>query len=214
MKRRWGSALLMVMVICIGIAAAAADLREAGLRIDLTLQPLYTNTQVHWNFDVGAYALMAFDAGWAVRASAGFDVLSAGPYVGIGLLRAIGSSFALEGDLTMQWTFGNAAPVTTAAAGARFAGASGGLFYELAAFPASWTLASIAGAPATFSFSPSFTVGGGFVLETGLKFGEAITLTFLPIPATAAQPVLPIGAGWMLSTRLTTHLGLDFPATP
>ncbi len=73
---------------------------------------------------------------------------------------------------------------------------------------------SVAGAPLTFSFSPSFTVGGGFALETGLEFGEAITLTFLPIPATAAQPVLPVGAGWMLSTRLTTHLGLDFPAAP
>jgi hypothetical protein len=209
MKRRWCLALLMVVVMCIGIAAAAADLREVGLRIDLTLQPLYANTQVHWNFDVGAYALVAFGAGWAGRASAGFNVLSAGPYVGIGLLRAIGSSFALEGDLTMQWTFGHAAPVTIATAGARFAGASDRFFYELAVFPASWTLASIASAPATLSFSPSFTIGGGLVLQAGFRFGEALTLTFLPIPATAAQPVLPVGAGWMLSTRLTTHLGLD-----
>jgi hypothetical protein len=214
MKGRRILATVMVIVVCAGASAAAAELREVGLRIDLTLQPLYADSQVHWNFDVGGYALMAFNAGWAVRASAGFDVLNAGPYVGIGLLRAIGSSFALEGDLTMQWTFGSAAPVTTAAAGARFAGSAGGLFYELAAFPASWTLASVAGAPAAFSFSPSLTVGGGFALETGLEFGEAITVTFLPLPATAARPVLPVGAGWMLSTRLTTHLGLDLPATP
>jgi hypothetical protein len=103
--------------------------------------------------------------------------------------------------------------VTTAAAGARFAGSSDGLFYQVAAFPVSWTLASVAGAPATFSFSPSFTVGGGFELETGLRFGEDVTVTFRPIPS-SARPVVPVGAGWMLSTRLTSHLGFDMGTAP
>ncbi len=205
----------LALVVLIGIASSvhAAELREVGLRVDLTMQPVYAGSEIHWNFDVGGYALFAFSAGWAVRASAGFDVLSAGPYVGIGLLRALGSSIALEGDVVIQWTFGQPTPVTTAGAGARFAGSAGGIFYEVGAFPVSWTLASVAGAPAAFSFSPSFTVGGGFALETGLRFGEDITLTFLPVPS-AARPVMPIGAGWMSSVRLTSRLGFDLGTAP
>ncbi len=213
MKGRWILAVVMLVVVCTGMSADAVNLLEAGLRVDLTLQPAYAGSEIHWNFNVGGYALLAFNAGWAIRASGGFDVLNAGPYAGVGLLRALGSSLVLEGDIVIQWTFGQSTPVTTAGAGARFAGSSGGIFYEVAAFPAGWTLASVAGAPAAFSFSPSFTVGGGFTLETGLRFGEDVTMTFLPVPP-AARPVLPVGAGWMLSTRLTSHLGFGTGTAP
>ncbi len=207
---------ICVMVVLVGIvsSAQAASVREVGLRVDLTLQPLYAGSEVHWDFDVGAYALIEFNDAWATRVSAGFDVLSAGPYLGVALLRGLGAGFALEGNLLVQWAFSSPVPVATAAAGVRVAGAADALFYELAAFPASWTLASVAGAPATFSFSPSVTVGGGLQLATGLQFGEALTLTLLHVPSLAVRPVWSIGNGWMLSTRLTTHLGYDLPGTP
>ncbi len=181
---RWRRVGAVVVAVAVGLAGLghAADLREIGLRIDLTLQPLYAGDAVRWNFDLGGYALVVLAQGWGVRAAAGFNVLSAGPYLGIGLLKAIGSSTALEGDVRLQWTFGVGSPVTTAGAGIRFAGAADGLFYELAAFPVSWTLASVAGAPAAFAFSPSFTVG----------------------------PV----RGWMLSPRLTSHVGLAMLPAP
>jgi hypothetical protein len=215
MKGRWArvAVALALAVLGAGVAAGAAEVREVGLRVDLSLQPLYAGSEVHWNFDIGAYALVAFNPTWGVRASAGFDVLSAGPYVGVGLLRALGPHLALEGDILVQWSFASPTPVATAGAGARFAGAGGGLFYQLAAFPVSWTLASVAGAPAMFSFSPSFTVGGGFELATGLQFGQAATITFLRIPPLAVRPVLSAGAGWMLSARITSNLGWNL-ATP
>jgi len=210
MRRRWILATAALGLLCVGVAAESAGLREIGLRIDLTLQPLYANNEVHWNFNIGGYALVTFGPGWGLRASAGFDVLHAGPYLGIGALRALSPRLLVEGDLTMQWGGAARTPITTAGAGLRLAGAvPGGLAYQLAVFPVSWTLASVAGAPATFSFSPSFTVGGGFLLETGFQFGEAVTMTFLQAPA-AAAPVLPLGEGWMLSARLTSNFGMNF----
>ena len=207
---------ICVMVVLVGIvgSAQAASVREVGLRVDLTLQPLYAGSEVHWDFDVGAYALIEFSDAWATRVSAGFDVLSAGPYLGVALLRGLGAGFTLEGNLLIQWRFSSSVPVATAEAGVRVAGAAGGLFYELAAFPASWTLASVAGASATFSFSPSVTVGGGFELATGLQFGEAVTLTLLRVPSLSVRPVWPIGGGQMLSMHFATHLGYEFPVTP
>ncbi len=211
---RWRRVGAVVVAVAVGLAGLghAADLREIGLRIDLTLQPLYAGDAVRWNFDLGGYALVVLAQGWGVRAAAGFNVLSAGPYLGIGLLKAIGSSTALEGDVRLQWTFGVGSPVTTAGAGIRFAGAADGLFYELAAFPVSWTLASVAGAPAALAFSPSFTVGGGSSLATGLEFGQAVTVTFLPA-SPGGRPVLPV-RGWMLSPRLTSHVGLAMLPAP
>ncbi len=210
MRRRWIVVAALVLAFGCGTAAQAADLREVGMRVDLTLQPLYAGEDIHWNFDLGMYALVAFGAGWAVRASAGFDVMSAGPYAGIGVLRAIGSHLAIEGDLLIQWTFGASTPVAVAGAGARYAGSADNLFYQLAVFPVSWTFASTAGAPAVFSFSPSVTAGGGFIVDTGLEFGEAITVTFHRIPSLAVRPILPIGSGWMLSTRFTSNFGIGF----
>lgn len=211
---RWRRVGAVVVAVAFGLAGLghAADVREVGLRIDLTLQPLYAGDAVRWNFDLGGYARIALAQGWGVRATAGFSVLSAGPYLGIGLLKAIGSSTALEGDVRLQWTFGTGTPVTTAGAGIRLAGTADGLIYQLAVFPVSWTLAPVAGAPAAFAFSPSFTAGGGFSLATGLEFGQAITVTFLSAPP-GGRPVLPVG-GWMLSTRLTSHLGLAMLAAP
>jgi hypothetical protein len=203
------------LVLGAGMDAQSAGVREVGLRIDLTLQPLQVDGEARWNFDIGAYALFTFGAGWGLRTSAGFDVLHAGPYLALGALRALSPHLLAEGDLSMQWSAGAHGPVSTAGVGMRFAGGSpGGLSYQLAVFPVSWTLASAAGAPAIASFSPSFTFGGGFLLETGLEVSEAVTFTFLRMPTPAAPPVLPLGSDWVLSTRLTSNVGMNFAAAP
>lgn len=212
MRAKVAATLVVVALLGLALTGQAAELREVGLRLDLTLQPLYAGDVVHWNFDIGGYALLALGPGWGVRASAGFDVLSVGPYVGIGLLRAVGSSLAVEGEALIQWTFGVSTPVATAGVGARWVGGGDSLIVQLAAFPLNWTLSSIAGAPAMFMFSPSVTVGGGFALVTGLEFGQALTLKFLAAPP-GARAVLPMG-GWMVSTRWTSLLGLAIASTP
>ena len=201
-----------VMLSGTSVFAGAMDVREVGVRLDLTLQPVYAGDAVHWDFDLGGYCLFALGPAWDVRASAGFDVLSAGPYLGIGLVRILSPSLAVEADSLIQWSFGSPTPVATVGVGARLAGGAEGLTYQVAAFPANWTLASVAGMPATFSFSPSVTVGGGIALATGLEFGEAITVKFMPAPP-GVRAVLPMG-GWVLSTRLTSLLGFAVAPMP
>jgi hypothetical protein len=208
---------LWVLVILIGMAASAQamQVREFGARFDLTLQPLYAAGEVHWNFDLGAYALLDLNGAWGVRASAGFDVLNAGPYASLGAIRTVVEHVYLEGDVTLQWSFHASTPTVVADAGIRFTGdPDGSVRSQLAIFPASWTLAAASGAPTSFSFSPSFTVYGAVVLETGLLVGEAATVTFLRVPSLSVQPVFAIGGGWMLATRFTTNLGLDLPEAP
>lgn len=215
MKRWWVPAAVVLLFGVVAATAAGAEWREVGVQVELTLQPLYANGAAHWNFDLGGYALVFLNEGWSLRASAGFDVLNVGPYASLAALRTVVDNVFLEGAVTFQWSFRSSTPTATAGAGIRFMGASSASARsQLAIFPASWTLSSISGAPLAFSFSPSFTVDGAIVLETGLLFGEAATVTFHRVPSLSVQAVWPIGGGWMLSTRLTTHLGFDVPETP
>jgi hypothetical protein len=199
-----------VLVLTAGVAcsAVALDVLEVGVRIDLALQPVRVGTAVHWDFAVGGYGLVRLDEGWGGRASAGYDVLNAGPYVSLGLARAVMSNVLLEGNVTFQWNFRESVSAANLDAGVRFTSGPGSAQRtSLAIFPASWTLNMATGQPTAFSFSPSFTAEGALVIGTGLLVGEAVTATFLRLPSLADQPVLALGGGWMLATRFTTRFG-------
>jgi hypothetical protein len=207
---------LLVLVLTAGVAcsATAMDVLEVGVRIDLALQPLRVGSSIHWDFAVGGYGLVRFNEGWGAHASAGYDVLNAGPYLSLGLARSVADSVLLEGDVTVQWNFLKRSSAANVDAGVRFTSGPGSAQHtSLAIFPASWTLNMATGQPTSFSFSPSFTAEGALVLETGLLVGEAVSAAFLRVPSLADQPVLALGGGWMLAARLTTRFGYA-PPTP
>jgi hypothetical protein len=207
---------IFVLLLTVGVACAAAamDLLEVGVRIDLALQPLRVGNAIHWDFAVGGYGLVRFNEGWGARAAAGYDVLNAGPYLSLGLSRSVVASVLVEGNVTFQWNFLKRSSAANLDAGVRFTSGPGSLQHtSLAIFPASWTLNMATGQPTSFSFSPSFTAEGALVLGTGLLVGEAVSAMFLRVRSLADQPVWPLGDGWMLATRFTTRFGY-VPSSP
>jgi hypothetical protein len=207
---------IFVLILTVGVActAAAMDILEVGVRIDLALQPLRVGSAIHWDFAVGGYTLVRFNEGWGARASAGYDVLNAGPYLSFGLARSVVTSVLVEGNVTFQWNFLQRSSAANLDAGVRFTSGPGSPQHtSLAIFPASWTLNMATGQPTAFSFSPSFTAEGALVLGTGLLVGEAVSATFLRVRSLADQPVWPLGDGWMLAARFTTRFGY-VPPTP
>jgi hypothetical protein len=213
MRMRRIGLLVLVLTASVACSAAAMSILEAGVRIDLALQPLRVGSAIHWDFAVGGYTLVRLNEGWGVRASAGYDVLNAGPYLGLGLARTVVESVLIEGNVTFQWNFRQRSSAATLDAGVRFAsGPESAQHTSLAIFPASWTLNMATGQPTAFTFSPSFTAEGALVLGTGLVVGEAISAAFLRVPSFADQPVLALGGGWMLATRFTTRFGYVPPA--
>jgi len=205
---------LLVLVLTAGVAcsATAMDVLEVGVRIDLTLQPLRVGSAVHWDFAVGGYGLVRFNEGWGAHASAGYDVLNAGPYLSLGLARTVTANVLLEGDMSLQWNFRERSSAARVDAGVRFRSSPGALQrWSLAIFPASWTVDMSTGQ--SMAFSPNVTADVAVQSETGLLFGEAVTVTFLHVPSLADQPVIALGGGWMLSTRFATRVGY-VPPTP
>ena len=205
---------LLVLVLGAGVAcsAAAMDVLEVGVRIDLALQPLRVGSAVHWDLAVGGYGLVRLDESWGGRASAGYDILKAGPYLSLGLARTVTANILLEGNMSLQWNFRERSSTANFDAGARFRSNPGALQrWSLAIFPASWTLDMVTGQ--STAFSPNVTADVAVQSETGLLFGEAVTVTFLRVPSLAGQPVIALGGGWMLATRLTTRIGY-VPPTP
>ncbi len=208
MERNRIGLLVVILTAAIAVAGHSAELLEVGARIDLSLEPLRLGGNVRWNFAVGGYALVRLNEGWGVRASAGYNLLNAGPYVSVGVARTVVESVLLEGDLNFYWNSRERRSSAALDAGVRFRSRpSSDQRSSLAIFPASWTLNMATGRATSFSFSPSFTAEAALVLETGLLIGGAAGITFLRVPSLMDEPAWPIGGGWMLSTRLTTHIG-------
>jgi hypothetical protein len=205
---------LLVLVLAAGVAcsAAAVDVLEVGVRIDLALVPLRVGSAVHWDLAVGGYGLVRFSESWDGYAAAGYDILDAGPYLSLGLARAVTANVLMEGDMSVQWNFRERSSAARVEAGVRFRSSPRALqHWSLAIFPASWTIDMATGQ--STAFSPNVTASATLQSETGLLLGEAVTATFLRVPSLAGQPVWPLGGGWMLATRLTTRIGY-VPPTP
>jgi len=205
---------LLVLVLAAGVAcsAAAMDVLEVGVRIDLALLPLRVGSAVHWDLAVGGYGLVRFSESWEGRASAGYDILNAGPYLSLGLARVVTANILLEGDMSLQWNFRERSSTAKVDAGVRFRSSPGALQrWSLAAFPASWTVDMATGQ--STAFSPNVTADAAVQSETGFLLGGAVAVTFLRVPSLADQPVIALGGGRMLATRLTTRIGYA-PPTP
>jgi len=205
---------LLVLVLTAGVAcsATAMDVLEVGVRIDLALLPLRVGSAVHWDLAIGGYGLVRLSESWDGYAAAGYDILNAGPYLSLGLARTVTANVLLEGDMSLQWNFRERSSAAKVDAGVRFRSSPGALQrWSLAIFPASWTLDMATGQ--STAFSPNVTADVALQSETGLLFGEAVTVTFLRVPSLADQPVIALGGGWMLSTRFATRVGY-VPPTP
>jgi len=205
---------LLVLVLTAGVAcsATAMDVLEVGVRIDLALLPLRVGSAVHWDLAIGGYGLVRLSESWDGYAAAGYDILNAGPYLSLGLARTVTANVLLEGDMSLQWNFRERSSAAKVDAGVRFRSSPGALQrWSLAIFPASWTVDMATGQ--STAFSPNVTADVAVQSETGLLFGEAVTVTFLRVPSLADQPVIALGGGWMLSTRFATRVGY-VPPTP
>ena len=205
---------LLVLVLAAGVAssAAAMNVLEVGVRIDLALLPLRVGGAVHWDLAVGGYGLVRLSESWDGYAAAGYDILNAGPYLSLGLARTVTANVLLEGDMSLQWNFRERSSAAKVDAGVRFRSSPGALQrWSLAIFPASWTVDMSTGQ--STAFSPNVTADVAVQSETGLLFGEAVTVTFLRVPSLAGQPVIALGGGWMLATRFATRVGY-VPPTP
>ena len=205
---------LLVLVLTAGVAcsATAMDVLEVGVRIDLALLPLRVGSAVHWDLAIGGYGLVRLSESWDGYAAAGYDILNAGPYLSLGLARTVTANVLLEGDMSLQWNFRERSSAAKVDAGVRFRSSPGALQrWSLAIFPASWTVDMATGQ--STAFSPNVTADVALQSETGLLFGEAVTVTFLRVPSLADQPVIALGGGWMLSTRFATRVGY-VPPTP
>jgi len=211
MRTRRVGLLVLVLAASVACSAAAMDVLEVGVRIDLALQPLRVGSAVHWNLAVGGYGLVRLSESWDGYAAAGYDILDAGPYLSLGLARTVTTNVLLEGDMSLQWNFRERSSTARVDAGVRFRSSSGALQrWSLTAFPASWTVDMATGQ--STAFSPNVTVDAAVQSKTGLLVGEAVTVTFLRVPSLAGQPVIALGGGWMLATRLTTRIGYVPPA--
>ena len=114
--------------------------------------------------------------------------------------------------MSLQWNFRERSSAAKVDAGVHFRSSPGALQrWSLAIFPASWTVDMATGQ--STAFSPNVTADVTVQSETGLLFGEAVTVTFLRVPSLADQPVIALGGGWMLSTRFATRVGY-VPPTP
>ncbi|MEW5825231.1 MAG: hypothetical protein AB1778_00160 [Candidatus Bipolaricaulota bacterium] len=210
MSRRSRAVVTLAVVVALAGSAVGAEVSEFGMRFDLTLHPFRESGEVRWNFALGAFVLLRLNDAWGVRAAAGFDLLNAGPYGTVGILRGVGSNVVLEGNVYVHWLGQAGLLTTTADAGARLhLGVGNDARLSVATFPLTWTIAARGGEiSSAIGFTPSLTVDGALVLSTGLVVGEAVTLAALPVPAgLPVDPVLPLGSGWMLIGRLTTHIG-------
>lgn len=204
---------LLVLVLAAGVAcsAAAMDVLEVGVRIDLALLPLRVGNTVHWDLAIGGYGLVRLSESWGARASAGYDILNGGPYLSLGLARTVSANVFLEGDMSVQWNFRERNSVASLDAGVRLRSSSGALQrWSLAAFPVSWTVNMATGQSTTFS--PHVTADAAVQSETGLLLGGAVSVSFLRWPSLAGQPVIALGGGWMLATRLAAQVGYVPPA--
>jgi len=205
---------LLVLVLAAGVAcwAAARDVLEVGVRFDLALQPLRVGGAVDWDLAVGGYGLVRLSESWRARASAGYDILNAGPYLSLGLARTVTANVFLEGDMSLQWNFRERSSAASVNAGVRLRPSPGApQHWSLAAFPVSWTVDMATGQ--SMAFSPHVTADAAVQSETGLLLGGAVGVSFLRGPSLAGQPVIALGGGWMLATRLTTRIGY-VPPTP
>jgi hypothetical protein len=205
---------LLVLVLGAGVAcsAAAMDVLEVGVRIDLALLPLRAGSAAHWDLAIGGYGLVRLSESWGARGSVGYDILNAGPYLSLGLARTVTANILLEGDMSLQWNFREHSSAANVDAGVRFRSNPGALQrWSLAIFPASWTIDMVTGQ--STAFSPRVTADAAVQSETGLLLGGAVGVSFLRRPSLAGQPVMALGGGWMLATRLTTRIGY-VPPTP
>ena len=64
MRMRRLGLLVLVLAASVACSAAAMDVLEVGVRIDLALQPLRVGSAVHWDLAVGGYGLVRLDESW------------------------------------------------------------------------------------------------------------------------------------------------------
>jgi hypothetical protein len=186
----------------------AAQLSEIGVHVDLTMEPVLTNSGIRWDAAIGAYAVFGTSSPWGFRLSAGFDVGEMGPYGNIGAFRALAPYATFEADATLRWTARSGFVSTMSVGGRLIPDVGPGHRLSFGTFPLTWTLININGRIGSrFALTPNLIVDGSILTGGHTLFGETVTLNLQQIPASLGRPVWSLGGDLALSLRLTTHAG-------